>query len=61
MSGDVRRVLELCRKGAEVAAEEAAAADASPPVLGASAARNAPPTGTAPFGAQMPVHVCSLA
>ena len=29
MSGDVRRVLELCRKGAEVAAEEAAAAAAT--------------------------------
>ena len=44
VSGDVRRVLELCRKGAEVAAEEAiatAGASATPPVPGAPAAGSA--------------------
>ncbi|KAK9836005.1 hypothetical protein WJX81_005277 [Elliptochloris bilobata] len=50
VSGDVRRVLELCRKGAEVAAEEAAAtAAASPPAAGAAAA---PAAGNAPLGAR---------
>jgi hypothetical protein len=52
VSGDVRRVLELCRRGAEVAAEETAAAAAA---AAAPAGGGAP----APSGAPAPQRACS--
>ncbi len=51
VSGDVRRVLELCRRGAEVAAEEAAAAAAA---AAAPAGGSAP----APSGAPAAQRAC---
>lgn len=64
VSGDVRRVLELCRKGAEVAAEEAAAAAAAPdcaaPAAGAPAASAAAAACFTPPGARACTRLSGL-
>jgi len=60
VSGDVRRVLELCRRGAEVAAEEAAAAAAAAAVPaggGAPAPSGAPAAQRAGSQRLEPAHV----